>query len=552
MAISLGFNNSGANPLSNAPSNAANPFAMSGSTSASKALTAAQSPNMSTVNGPKYSPPPSMPTAPTNQSVVSHSVTDSQGNTTTQKYAPTSGLVNQTPTGAPNQTVAPGAGTPGYTYTNGILTSVGGQFTGGAQTYAPGTPQNGGNITQANGQPNLPTPPAPTTSTTPSGAVVDSNGGLVSGPTSTSSTTYPGLINSLSTFNPFANSNVSDPYKQAQELNTQLQQSKTNEANSVAQNRLNPIPIGDQTGREAVIKNQYLDQQTALAGQLQGESNLYSAGLTGTGQQLSGLNTATSASAPIQSPYSNQVLNPQTGQPINGSTSNALTTAVQNAITQIKNGSGYANAAATLGSFGPAGTNALLSALGPNFNINSSNAQAAAQASNINTQGTLNTNIGAQGVQQATQNYVAANTAYQTADAQSKNLQSTLASTGINNNPQFLNQKINSLQNQLGSANYTSFITALNETKQAYTNLLSSVGAATPTVNGQQATEIFDANSTPAQINAAITALNTAAYAKLKPLYDQIGTYSSIGSGGSNSSGSGTVQTSAGAVNTSW
>lgn len=34
------------------------------------------------------------------------------------------------PTGAANQTVAAGAGTPGYTYTNGVLTSVGGKSTG--------------------------------------------------------------------------------------------------------------------------------------------------------------------------------------------------------------------------------------------------------------------------------------------------------------------------------------------------------------------------------------------------------------------------------------
>lgn len=354
-------------------------------------------------------------------------------------------------------------------------------------------------------------------------------------PGSTQAPTYPGLISSQASFNPFANPNVSQPYNQAQELNTELQQSRTNEANAVAQNRLNPIPIGDQTGREAVLQNQYQGQQNALASELQGESSLYSTGLTGTGQQLSGLNAATSNAAPIQASYSNQILNPQTGQPLSG-TSNAMQTAVSNAINQIKAGGGYQNAAATLSSFGPAGTNALLSALGPSFNINASNAEAAAQASNIGTQGTLNTNIGAAGAQQATQNYVAANTAYQTADAQSKNLVSTLTSTGINNNPQFVNQKINALSNQLGSANYASFITALNETKQAYTNLLSSVGASTPTVNGQQATDIFNENSTPAQINAAIAALNTAAYAKLQPLYDQIGTYSNIGSTNSNAS----------------
>ena len=159
-------------------------------------------------------------------------------------------------------------------------------------------------------------------------------------------------------------------------------------------------------------------------------------------------------------------------------------------------------------------------------------------AQNIITGGTATTNAANTGLQSSINNYVAANTAYSTATQQSKNLQTTMANTGINTNPQFANQAINTLQNQLGSANYTSFITALSEAQQAYTSLLSSVGAATPTINGQQATTIFNPNSTPAQINAAIDALNTAAYAKLQPLYEQIGTYASQ-LGGTSGSGTG-------------
>lgn len=496
----LSFNSKGATPFS-APT-ALNSFTSNlGTTPQSKALNNSINPNVAQglsigsggqplVNGAPPIPYNQNattasallgPLAQSNPSTALKSTTQNNvdGSSTTNTYhAPDTGLINGT-----SQTNSASTSNPNANYNAGIL----------PPTASQGTPVTG----------------------------------------SSNSATYPGLISSLSSFNPFANKNVSDPYNNAQELNTELQQSRTNEANSVAQNRLNPIPIGDQTGREAVIKNQYLDQQTALAQELAGESNLYNSGLTGTNQTLTGLTTAASGAAPIQASYSNQVLNPQTGESVGG-TSGALSTAVSNAINQIKAGGGYQNAAATLSSFGPAGTNALLSALGPSFNINASNAEAAAQASNINTQGTLNTTIGAQGAQQATQNYVAAQTAYKTASSQATNLQNTLASTGINNNPQFINQKINALQNQLGSANYASFITALNETKQAYTSLLSSVGAATPTVNSQAATDIFNENSTPAQINAAIAALNTAAYAKLQPLYDQIGTYSNIGTSNSN------------------
>lgn len=361
-----------------------------------------------------------------------------------------------------------------------------------------------------------------------SGQSTPQSGTSVTGGTTPVKGLFPSVASSLAGFDPFSNPAVSGAYNKAQGLATTLQQSRTNEANAEAQNRLNPIPIGDQTGREAVMRNQYLQQQTALSQEMGAQSQLYSAGLQGTQQQLSGLGTVAGL-APEATRY--DAFGAGNLSPQNQAASLAQ---------QVKAGLISPDAAASqLNSiYGGAGATFLNQALGGNYNYNAGNAQSAAQQSNIQTQGTLNTQIGAQGVQQATQNYVAANTAYQTADAQAKTLINTLNQTGINTNPQFVNQKINALQNQLGSANYASFITALNETKQAYTNLLSSVGASTPTVNGQQATDIFNANSTPAQINAAIQQLNIAAKAKLQPLYDQIGTYSGIGGSGSSSSSS--------------
>ena len=267
-------------------------------------------------------------------------------------------------------------------------------------------------------------------------------------------------------------------------------------------------PVGE--GNSAVLAQTTAAQQQAvaqganmqLAGnaqgltgeqqQQQGYNEASGNALTGQGQGISGLNSAAGNTQPRQQGYVN--LNP-----LNPDTSG---------------GAGSAASAAAMGG----------------------NIQAAEQ--NAITGGTATTNAANTGLQSSINNYVAANTAYSTATQQSKNLQTTMANTGINTNPQFANQAINTLQNQLGSANYTSFITALSEAQQAYTSLLSSVGAATPTINGQQATTIFNPNSTPAQINAAIDALNTAAYAKLQPLYEQIGTYASQLNGGSSSTGS--------------
>lgn len=71
---------------------------------------------------------PSAFTTPTSLNSFTNSVQPAQ-TTTTQPTQTT------TPTlGAPNQTVPAGTNTPGYTYTNGVLTNVGGQSTGSSTT----------------------------------------------------------------------------------------------------------------------------------------------------------------------------------------------------------------------------------------------------------------------------------------------------------------------------------------------------------------------------------------------------------------------------------
>ncbi len=341
-------------------------------------------------------------------------------------------------------------------------------------------------------------------------------------------------------------------FTNAEQLRQQLLQSQLNEAGTIANNNSQPIPLEFQQGRNQIAQSQYAAQQAGYGSALQGESNLANIGLGSQGQgitglgtagnlantaqqnTLTGLNNAAGLAAPILGQYG------QNNYGIGGNAGGNLDPQTQATSLAQKVMSGqmtYDQAVQSLGYAGNVGTNFLNNAItGAGGNLTSLQAQGAATQSNIQTGGTAATSAAAQGLQQSTQAYVAANTAYTTAQQQAGNLQSVMASTGINSNPQFVNQKINALQNQLGSANYASFVTALNEARQAYTSLLSSVGASTPTVNGQQATDIFGANSTPAQINAAIEALNQAAYAKLKPMYDQIGTYQSQLGGGSNTS----------------
>lgn len=298
----------------------------------------------------------------------------------------------------------------------------------------------------------------------------------------------------------------------------------------------------DYSGRAAQLANLIQSAQSNI--------NQANANLSQYSQQAqSALSDGVAATSQLQaSPYGTPQVNPVTGQVISGGqnvTPGATgsvaptynpTTDAQNFARAVMSGSmTYAQAQDSLSYAGSVGTTALNNAiLAAGGNPLTLQAQGAATQSNIQTASTAATGAAATGLQQATQNYVNANTAYTTAQNQAANLQQVLNSTGINQSPQFVNQKINALQNQLGSANYTSFITALTELQQKYTNLLSTVGAQTPTVNGVQATTILNPNSTPAQINAAIDALNNAAYAQLKPLYDQIGTYAGQLGGGTN------------------
>lgn len=303
-------------------------------------------------------------------------------------------------------------------------------------------------------------------------------------------------------------------------------------------------------GREGALNKQYAVQleaaqekvngaiaaMAAATGQQNAQTQAYNTagniGNTAQSTAQSGLGTAAGLAQPIQMSYSNQLVNPTTGQPTAGGANSALQSAVTNAIKQIANGAGYTNAvnSSSLSSFGPAGITALQQALGPSFNVNMSDAQAQAIAQTAST-----------GYSGSQQSYVDANTAFQTAQQQSKNVQAILSGSGINStNSTDWNTAINSLSTRLGSANQVKYITGLNELKQAYTTLLSSVGASTPTVNGEQATAIFDPSHTPSQIEAAISALDEAAYAKLAPMYQkyllyqgQLGTGGSMGDTGS-------------------
>lgn len=253
------------------------------------------------------------------------------------------------------------------------------------------------------------------------------------------------------------------------------------------------------------------------------------------GLQASGALTAPSGTFPF-------VFNPATGSysVSGGNLQGAISGGVQQAVSNPALYSALNDAITS--TYGSAAAGMFQQAyIAAGGNPTTATAQGSAAATNTETAGTTPTTTAAAGYSTSLQNYSNANAAYTTAQNQAQNVQNILASTGINaSNSQDWNSAINSLSARLGSANQAQYIAGLNELQATYTSLLSSVGAATPTVNGQQATAIFNPSSTPAQIDAAIQALNQAAYAKLSPLYTQVQQYQASLNQGGGSSGTST------------
>jgi len=307
----------------------------------------------------------------------------------------------------------------------------------------------------------------------------------------------PGIIGSLSNFNPFANPSVSGAYTKAQDLQTELDKSRTNEANALATNDLNPIPIGDQQGRAAVLQNQYLAQQNALAQEEAGQASIYQGGFTGTGQQATALGAAGTLSTPsnqfIQVPYSNQVLDAN-GQPVGGGTTGTLPaqaqTFVNSLATQVQNGQMTRDEATSqLSAYGPAGLQALNTALGPTFNTNASNASAATTAT---------------GQQLQTQS-AAANQALDTLQEQFSKLGTLTGSTGF----QPLNSIEQSIASLFGNDAVSQYQTTLQEARAKISGVLAASGGVTPTTADEMAKTYLPDGMTPSQLPAKIAAAKT-------------------------------------------
>lgn len=449
----------------------------------------------------------------------------SQGNVGAAKVSantpsPTSlGVQAKAPTPTPTKTTLPKTqvASPYPLYKGGLASNqvnIGTTKSPNIQTNTPATP--------------VTAPTSSSTGTLPSNTTVDTNTQSQNTPQENNQTSpFTTAVGGLAGAN-LANKAITD----------QTQKEVNDTAANIAQLRSNAAGMeGGYTtglngpraqGLSQVVSQTEAAQEGALQSQLQNQLTAGGQALTGQAQTQAAEQTAGSLTAP-------QAGAAFFGSPVTGGLvgqgSNTMQNAVNNAIQLIKNGSSQSDAIATSGlsNFGLVGSNALSNALlGTNsgYNPTVQSAAANATASNVGTAGTSGTQTSAQGYAQSLPAYVSSNTAFSTASQNANTLISDLNSTGINSsNSTDWNNTINGLAGKLGSSQTAKVTAALAEAKQGYTNLLASVGAATPTVNGQQATDIFNPGSTPEQISQAVDALNVAAYQKLAPQYQQALSY---------------------------
>ena len=193
-----------------------------------------------------------------------------------------------------------------------------------------------------------------------------------------------------------------------------------------------------------------------------------------------------------------------------------MQSAVVNAINLIKSGSGYSNAvaAANLGQFGPQGTTALLNALGPSFNVNSSDADAAAVASNINTSATATTNAQAANIGTLSATVAQLSAARDSVANIANNLITQIA-TSNNLNPSNLNAVngvIQAIAQNTSNPQYQTLLNQMTDVVNTYAQVLTPSNTDASKATAQTLLNSLAQGSTVSQV---ISGLDTQAQAKI-------------------------------------
>ena len=386
------------------------------------------------------------------------------------------------------------------------------------------------------GQKNNPTPtstPTSTPITTPATTTPVGAGGAATGGSNTGSTgvNQGVLIGNLANQSQTPSQGYTDAVNKYGTIAGQLEALKSQEAQQTSDINQSGTWTSRAMGEQGQANIQNAATEAALGSQLTAQGNLVNAANTQQGLQVTAGTNAANANAPMQVPYSNQVISPSTGQSVGGGTAGQLPQQAQDAVNsyaqQVKSGQmTRADAESRLSAYGVAGTNALNTALGTSFNTNASNASAGTTA-----QG--------QQIQTAAK---ATNDALDTLTGLFNNL-SPLQTQGI----PATNSLANWVAGALGSQALSQYKTNLADARSQLIGVLNSSGG-TPTGNEATANQYLPDNMTKAQFDANVgTAQNPGIVRQL--VAQKVGRFTGSGSQNGTSgstTGGGTITTPGG------
>jgi len=302
-----------------------------------------------------------------------------------------------------------------------------------------------------------------------------------------------------------------DAQAEANRINQQMTEAKKQFAQQTNDINTSGTWTSRALGQQGQANIQNASTLAALGSQYQAATAQTGQALTQQQQQIGALQGAGSLNAPQFPSYGTQVYDPATGTFKTG-TGGTLDSAVSAVAEKVRNGQmTYADAQNALSGYGQGGSNALIQALGNNFNVAQSNTLASQQGS-----------IGP---------------ALQYANSAVANLQSALSGLGylqstnvpiINQLTQYVSEKTG----QFSSDSVQKYKNAIAEARNAMQIVLASTRGGTPTDYVGQSNTLLPDNATPNQVKAAIETLQSLGTAKA-------GIYQNPGAAGN--SGGGTV-----------
>ena len=349
-----------------------------------------------------------------------------------------------------------------------------------------------------------------TTGTTTSGTgttKTDAQTGAISSLANGGNVTTADLVNYL--FNQYKQSS-----KDVEDANQELKNKELQYSADIGDIEGRPYTSGVAQGQELVKQNQY---NASLPAYTENVANAINA----KGQLTSALGSAIPELTKTINP-SESVVSTTNGNTIAGLSSTSMYDAINNIITKVKNGKmGYDDGVQALNAYGQPGVDALQKGLGSDFNVQQSNANAAAQGASTLQTGTTGGQI--------TKAAASANSALDTLSSNFQNLPDLqkLGVSGMIGIEQGIGQFF-------GNTALRSYQVALNDARSQISAVLSTSGL-TPTDADTMAKSYLPDNMTTGQFESSLATVRTL-------IQQKVGAYTTS-STGTNTNQSGTTGT---------